>query len=304
MNKVFVITGATASGKSDLALKLAEKINGEIVSADSMQVYRKMNIGTAKPELKDMEHIPHHMINVCDIGEEFSVARYKQEALLCINDILMRKKIPIITGGTGLYIDSLVYGISFDQEKQNNKAIYEQYLNENGTDKLYELLLECDAQAAIGIHPNNTKRVIRYLDILSRFDGTLKEYKSKALQPEAGLDFEIIVLNPPRDILYKRIEDRVDIMLKKGLVDEVIDIIKDKKVIKSNALQAIGYKEIIMYLRGYCTYDEMVLVLKKNTRNYAKRQIAWFKRYSDAKLIDPQMETDVSHIINKILQLD
>jgi len=180
MKKVIIITGPTASGKSSVALTLAKKIDGEIVSADSMQVYRKMNIGTAKPTKNELNEVKHHMIDICEIDQDYSVAQYKKQATDSINDIIYRKKTPIITGGTGLYLDSLIYNIDFKQERQSNREYYEQYLKNNGKDSLYNLLLQRDPDAALSTHPNNTKRVIRYLDILSGFEGTLEEYKKAA----------------------------------------------------------------------------------------------------------------------------
>ena len=286
MNKSIIVTGPTASGKSDIAIKIAKKLNGEIVSADSMQIYRKMDIVTAKPDLFQLNEVRHHMIDIIDIEDNYSVARYKDEAIKCIKDILSRSKVPIITGGTGLYIDSLLYGISFNNEYPENKNRFELYLKENGKEELFKLLLERDEQAALTTHPNNTKRVIRYLDILSRFKGTLSEYKQQAIKNDSGIDFNVFVLNPSRDKLYERIESRVDIMIEKGLIEEVLSILKSQIDSNCTSMQAIGYKEVVKYLDGYCTYDEMIRILKMNTRNYAKRQITWFKRYKEAQFID------------------
>ncbi|HOD92818.1 MAG TPA: tRNA (adenosine(37)-N6)-dimethylallyltransferase MiaA [Clostridia bacterium] len=300
MNNPIIITGPTASGKSAIALSLAKKINCEIVSADSMQIYKTMNIGTAKPSKHEMSIVKHHMIDLCDIGQDYSVAQYKDEALACITDIIKRKKTPIIVGGTGLYLDALLLNIEFPQGKISNRNFFEDYLNKHGKTQLYNLLLERDKQAALTTHPNNTKRVIRYLDILSEYEGNLEEYKKNALNNVSGLNFHIYILDMPRDMLYKRIEDRVDIMLKSGLVKEVSDIISYNDI-SSNALSAIGYKEVIKYLRGYCTYEEMITLLKKNTRNYAKRQITWFKKYKDAKFINPFEYSSIDEISKYIL---
>ncbi len=296
MNKAIIITGPTASGKSAISIKLAKKINGEILSADSMQIYKMMDIGTAKPDKNEMSHIKHHMIDICGIEQEYSVAQYKKDVIECIKDIVDRKKTPIITGGTGLYIDSLFLNISFKDEKSSMKNYYEDYLCKNGKEALYELLYKRDNQAALSTHPNNTKRVIRYLDILSSFDGTLDEYKEKSLENKSENKYFTFIIDMPRELLYQRINERVDIMLKNGLVKEVTDIIKSGYNISSNALSAIGYKEVIKYLRGYCTYEEMVSILKQNTRNYAKRQITWFKKYKDAKLIDASKFMDADEI--------
>jgi tRNA dimethylallyltransferase len=296
MKKVIIITGPTASGKSSVALSLAKKIDGEIVSADSMQVYRKMNIGTAKPTKNELNEVKHHMIDICGIDQDYSVAQYKEQATDSINDIIYRKKTPIITGGTGLYLDSLIYNIDFKQERQSNREYYEQYLKNNGKDSLYNLLLQRDPDAALSTHPNNTKRVIRYLDILSSFEGTLEEYKKAAIGKNTDFDFNIYLLHMQREQLYRRIEKRVDEMLDAGLVEEVKGILNDGYSTDCNALTAIGYKKIAEYLRGFCTYDEMVNILKKNTRNYAKRQITWFKRYEEARIINIRDYIDADDI--------
>lgn len=302
MNKALIVTGPTASGKSDIAIKIAKKLNGEIVSADSMQIYKKMDIGTAKPDLFQLNEVKHHMIDIIDIEDNYSVARYKDEAIKCIKDILSRSKVPIITGGTGLYIDSLLYGISFNNEYPENKNRFELYLKENGKEELFKLLLERDEQAALTTHPNNTKRVIRYLDILSRFKGTLSEYKQQAIKNDSGIDFNVFVLNPSRDKLYERIESRVDIMIEKGLIEEVLSILKSQIDSNCTSMQAIGYKEVVKYLDGYCTYDEMIRIFKMNTRNYAKRQITWFKRYKEAQFIDTSKFENSNEITRFIIR--
>lgn len=300
MNNVIIITGPTASGKSSVSLSLCERVNGEIVSADSMQIYRYMDIGTAKPNNKDLNKVRHHMIDICDIGHNYSVAQYKKAAIDSINDIINRKKIPIITGGTGLYLDALLYNIDFHNEGTNNRDYFENYLINNGKDKLYDLLMKRDLAAALSTHPNNTKRVLRYLDILSSYEGTLEEYKRNALNNSGSLKFSMYILEMPREELYLRIEKRVEDMLKAGLVEEVEGILNSGYDTNSNALSAIGYKEIVEYLRGFCTYEEMVKILKQNTRNYAKRQITWFKKYKDAKFINPLVYADVNEIAEYI----
>lgn len=300
MNNVIIITGPTASGKSSVSLSLCERVDGEIVSADSMQVYRYMDIGTAKPNKKELNKVRHHMIDICDIAHNYSVAQYKKAAVDCINDIINRKKIPIITGGTGLYLDALLYNIDFHKEEKSNRDYFENYLKNNGKDKLYHLLMKRDAAAALSTHPNNTKRVLRYLDILSNYEGTLDEYKKNALNNSGSFIFSMYILEMPREELYLRIEKRVEEMLKAGLVEEVEGILNRGYDTNCNALSAIGYKEIVEYLRGLCTYEEMVNILKQNTRNYAKRQITWFKKYKHAKFINPLVYADVNEIAEYI----
>ena len=300
MNNVIIITGPTASGKSSVSLSLCERVNGEIVSADSMQIYRYIDIGTAKPNKKELNKVRHHMIDICDIAHNYSVAQYKKAAVDCINDIINRKKIPIITGGTGLYLDALLYNIDFHKEEKSNRDYFENYLKNNGKDKLYHLLMKRDAAAALSTHPNNTKRVLRYLDILSNYEGTLDEYKKNALNNSGSFIFSMYILEMPREELYLRIEKRVEDMLKAGLVEEVEGILNSGYDTNCNALSAIGYKEIVEYLRGFCTYEEMVKILKQNTRNYAKRQITWFKKYKHAKFINPLVYADVNEIAEYI----
>ena len=301
MKKVLVIAGPTASGKSDMALEVCKRCNGEIVSADSMQVYRGMDIGTAKPKKDDMMSVSHHMIDICDPSEDYSVAQYCISAKMAINDILYREKLPVVTVGTGLYIDSLVLGITYRKEQEDKRGMYEEYLEINGKEALYGLLKKRDEAAAASTHMNNTKRVIRYLEILEKYDGPLSEYKKEALSKEPGYDYRIIILDPDREYLYDRVNTRVDMMLHEGLVDEVKELLHDKDIRDSNAMQAIGYKEVIGYLNGNMTYDEMEELIKKNTRNYAKRQVTWFRRYKNATCIKITDKTEKSIILDAVM---
>lgn len=301
MEKVLVITGPTASGKSDIALEVCKKCSGEIVSADSMQVYRGMDIGTAKPKKDEMASILHHMVDVCDPSDDYSVAQYCGSAKMEIKDILSRGKLPVVTGGTGLYIDSLVLGISYSKEQENERSTYEEYLVKNGKEALYDLLKKRDEDAAASTHMNNTKRVIRYLEILEKYSGSLAEYKKEALLAEPEYDYRIIVLDPDREYLYDRVNRRVDLMLHEGLIDEVRELLRKKDINDSNAIQAIGYKEVIEYLSGHMTYDEMGELIKKNTRNYAKRQVTWFKRYKNATFIKITDSTEKSVIVDTVI---
>jgi tRNA dimethylallyltransferase len=301
MEKVLIIAGPTASGKSDIALEVCKRCGGEIVSADSMQIYRGMDIGTAKPGQDDMTSVSHHMIDICNPSEEYSVAQYCVCAKTAINDILSRGRLPVVTGGTGLYIDSLVLGITYRKEREDIRSIYEEFLEINGKEALYELLKKRDEAAAASTHMNNTKRVIRYLEILEKYDGTLADYKKEALQLQPEYDYRMIILDPDREYLYERVNKRVDLMLKEGLVDEVKALLDDKDIKDSNAMQAIGYKEVIGYLNGLMTYDEMAELIKKNTRNYAKRQVTWFKRYKNAVFINITDKTEKSSILETVM---
>jgi len=288
MENVLILTGPTASGKSDIAIKIAKKRNGEIISCDSMQIYKGMNIGTAKPTMDERKGIKHYNLDIINPEDNFSVAQFKKGTIKLIEDILKRNKLPIIVGGTGLYIDSLIYNIQF-KEQNNNYEIrnkYEKIYKEKGIDYLYNLLIEKDKDAQNKIHKNNIKRVIRSLEILENGENSLEEYNRNAITVNARYNFILIVLKPDREYIYQKIEKRIDLMLESGLINEVIHIynsINDKKAI---SLQAIGYKEVIWYLKGHINYSEMIRLLKRNTRHYAKRQFTWFRRYKNANIIN------------------
>lgn len=279
MDKVVVIAGPTASGKTDLAISLAKATNGEIISADSMQIYKYMNIGTAKPTREEMQGIPHHMLDVVKPDEPFSVALYKEKAEECIRDILSRKKLPIIAGGTGLYINSLIYNIRFSEtvcdedfrERMNALAAME------GPKVLHDRLREVDPESAEKIHFNNVKRVIRALEVFE-FTGkpiTLHQKESRLEPPPYR--YLTFFLDMDREELYNRIDKRVDRMLQQGLTDEVKTLLDMGYRPGSTAMQGLGYKELIRYLNGEISLEEAIYILKRDTRHYAKRQITWFK---------------------------
>ncbi|MBP7176093.1 MAG: tRNA (adenosine(37)-N6)-dimethylallyltransferase MiaA [Thermoclostridium sp.] len=279
MDKVVVICGPTASGKTDLAIALAQTVNGEIISADSMQVYQFMNIGTAKPTREEMLGIPHHILDVAMPDEPFSVALYKEKAEESIRDILSRTKLPIITGGTGLYINSLIYNIRFSEtvcdeafrEKMNVLAAAE------GPKALHDRLRAVDPESAERIHFNNVKRVIRALEVYEFTGKPITEHQYESRQEPAPYQYFVFFLDMDREELYSRIDKRVDRMLQVGLVDEVKALLQKGYKPGSTAMQGLGYKEIIRYLEGEISLDEAVYILKRDTRHYAKRQITWFK---------------------------
>jgi len=288
MENVLILTGPTASGKSDIAINVAKKRNGEIISCDSMQIYKGMNIGTAKPTMEERQGIKHYNLDIINPEDNFSVAQFKKGTIELIEDILKRNKLPIIVGGTGLYIDSLIYNIQFKEQKNNyeirNK--YEKIYKEKGIDHLYNLLIEKDKDAKNKIHKNNIKRVIRSLEILENGESSLEEYNKNAITVNTRYNFILIVLKPDRQYIYQRIEERIDLMLESGLIDEVIHIYNSVNNKKAISLQAIGYKEVIWYLKGYINYNEMIRLLKRNTRHYAKRQFTWSRRYKNANIIN------------------
>jgi len=288
MKNVLILTGPTASGKTDIAINIAKKRNGEIISCDSMQIYKGMDIGTAKPTIKDRQKIKHYNIDIINPEDKFSVAQFKKRTINIIDDILKRNKLPIIVGGTGLYIDSLIFNIEF-KEQNNNTEIrnkYEKIYKEKGIDYLYNLLLKKDKDAQNKIHKNNIKRVIRSLEILENEKSSLEEYKKNAISTNDKYNFILVVLKPERQYVYKRIEKRIDLMIELGLIDEVKNIYNKVNNENAIALQAIGYKEVIWYLKGHINYNEMIRLLKRNTRHYAKRQFTWFRRYKNASIIN------------------
>ncbi len=269
MKRVIIITGPTASGKTELSIEIAKRINGEIISADSMQIYREMNIGTAKPTEAEMQGIPHYMIDEVSIGTPYSVALYQKKAFECIEDILSRGKTPIVVGGTGLYINSLLYNLDFTKTTKNDKLRTE--LETLPSEELHRKLKELDETAAQRIHPNDKKRIIRRIEILK--SGIKEDYNFR--EKNTSYDFLVIGIWMDRKELYERTNRRVDIMIGRGLAWEVAEIYK-KYPVNLIALQAIGYKEIIEYLEGRCTLAGAIDNIKKNTRRFAKRQLTWF----------------------------
>jgi tRNA dimethylallyltransferase len=283
MRKIIIIGGPTATGKTALSVYLARHLNGEIISADSMQNYKEMNIGTATPSDDEMHGITHYLINECDPEEEYNVAIFKKKANEYINKILSKGKIPIIVGGTGLYIDALLYDYNLGQTAANNilKSELEAKLDQYGAEYMHEQLQKIDPIEAEKIHRNNTKRVIRALEIYY----ANKETKSKSIQKSIpSFHYAYIVLNfEPRILLYERINKRVDDMFDEGLLDEVYALHKRRYTDKNNSMQAIGYKELLAYFNGEMDLEAAKELIKKRTRNYAKRQLTWFRNNQDAQ---------------------
>jgi tRNA dimethylallyltransferase len=290
---VIVIGGPTASGKSGLAIKLAKKINGEIISADSMQIYKDMNIGTAKVTEEETKGITHYMLDIVSPEERYSVSTYKKEAEKAIEEILEKGKIPIIVGGTGLYIESLIYGIEFQDEK-----IDEQYRKQldtiaeiEGLEKLYCEATKIDPQAMEKISKNDKKRIIRVLEIYHKTGKTKTEQEIESRKTEIKYNYKSFAITMERNKLYQRIEKRVDQMIENGLIQEVENIRKKYNKFPT-AMQGLGYKEVIEYLENKTTKEEMVEKLKKETRHYAKRQLTWFRKYKEIIWLDGEEEED------------
>ncbi len=295
--KVLAVVGPTASGKTDLSLRLAEALGGEIISCDSMQIYRDMNIGTAKPSLEERRGIPHHLFDICDPEDEFSCADYKAYAEKAVSDIVSRGKTPIFCGGTGLYLSSFLRG--GDLSPNIPEGIRER-LEKRSPEENWDELMSVDPDAAALTHKNNVKRVVRALEIYHGTGKTKTEWDKLSLEAESPYDALIFGLDyRSRDILYERINKRVDIMMNDGLEAEVRAVAPR---LGKTASQAIGYKELLMYINGELSYDDAVELLKKNTRNYAKRQLTWFRRDQSVIWSYPD-ETDSDAIFENIVNI-
>lgn len=279
-NRLLCICGPTASGKTALAVALAQKFDTEIISADSMQIYRGMDIGTAKPTAEERGGVPHHMIDICEPDEDFSVARFVELADAQAQALLNRGKIPIVVGGTGLYMDALIQCSTFsgDDGDLAVRKRYQQMAQEQGACAVHECLARVDPDAAKRLHPNNLKRVIRALEVFERTGQTLDEWNAKNRRERPKYNAVKIGLCPAeREVLYERIERRVDQMLQDGLLEETRALLLGGKL-GGTAAQAIGYKELIPVLQGTDTLENCTTLLKQRSRNYAKRQLTWLKR--------------------------
>ena len=278
-NKVIVICGPTASGKTALSIELAKKINGEIVSCDSMQIYEDMNIGTAKPTLEEMQGIEHYLIGYVSPEKRYSVADYKKDAKKAIKEIIEKGKNPIVVGGTGLYIDSLIYEIEYQDIKldEEYRKKLEEEVQEKGLETLYEKAKQIDAKAIEKISPTDKKRILRVLEIYHATGKTKTEQEIESRKKEVEYDYKVFALNWDREKLYERINKRVDIMFEQGLIQEVKNILNKYSKFPT-AMQGLGYKEVVDYLNGIYTKEEMIEKIKMETRRYAKRQLTWFRK--------------------------
>lgn len=283
MTPLIILTGPTAVGKTDLSIQLAEAVDAEIVSADSMQIYKYMDIGSAKVTEEEMQGVKHYLVDEIEPDMPFSVSEYKRMAEEYIDEISSRGKNVIVTGGTGLYLNSLIYDMDFGKSDANQELREElnKELEENGPAYMYEKLVSLDKDAAERIHPNNTKRVIRAIEVA--MSGEKMNDFSKDLRYNKKYRPIIIVLNRDRQALYDRINLRVDIMLKNGLIEEVKGLLEKGYTKDMISMQGIGYKEIIKYFDGEYTLEEAIEIIKRDSRRYAKRQLTWFRRYEDAK---------------------
>ena len=286
--KLVILSGPTGVGKTKLSIQLAKEIQGEIISADSMQVYRHMDIGSAKITPEEMDGVPHHLIDVLDPTDGFDVKRFQTMALAAMDEIYQRGHIPIIVGGTGFYIQSVLYQIDFTQEPADTtyRASLEQLAKTDGNAVLYDMLKEVDPKSAETIHENNVKRVIRALEYHHLTGGRMSEHNEKEREKTSPYAFSYFVLTDDRDRLYARIDQRVDEMLHAGLLQEVKDLQAMGCDASMVSMQGIGYKEMLAYLQGEISYDRAVYLIKQGSRHYAKRQLTWFRREKTVTWID------------------
>ena len=284
---VIVICGPTASGKTALSIELAKKINGEIISCDSMQIYKEMNIGTAKPTAEEMQGIKHYLIDIISPNERYSVADYKKDAKNAIKEVLKKGKVPIIVGGTGLYVDSLIYEIEYQDIKfdENYREYLEKRVETEGLENLYNEAKKIDEKAIEKISKNDKKRILRILEIYHATGKNKTEQEIESRKKEVEYNYKIYAINWNRETLYERINKRVDIMIELGLIKEVKDIYEKYNKFPT-AMQGLGYKEVVEYLEGNCTKEEMIEKIKMETRRYSKRQITWFKKNKQTIWLD------------------
>ena len=301
---LIILTGPTAVGKTKASIGLAKALNGEIISADSMQVYKHMDIGSAKIRPEEMQGIKHYLIDELEPDEEFHVVRFQEMAKKALEEIYAKNKIPIVVGGTGFYIQALLYDIDFTENEEDTeyRKELEQLAAEKGADALHEMLRKVDPASAEAIHANNVKRVIRALEFHKQTGEKISEHNEQERAKLSPYDFCYFVLNDERERLYERINLRIDQMLDDGLVEEVMSL-KDQGYTKEMvSMQGLGYKEILDYLNGNCTLEEAIYILKRDTRHFAKRQLTWFRRERDVIWVSKNEHNyDEDKILNVML---
>lgn len=305
MNKLVILSGPTAAGKSALSIELAKRINGEIISADSMQVYRHMDIGTAKITCEEMSGVRHHLIDCREPSEEWSVGTFKRMADEAIAEIYERGHVPVIVGGTGFYIQSVLYDVQFEPESEDRhiRAELEAFYKENGAQALHDLLMEIDPEAAMEIHANNVKRVIRAIEYYRQNGKKISEHNREERIKESPYNYAYFVLTMDRSRLYDRIDRRVDAMIEEGLLQEVKKLKSmgyDRSYV---SMQGLGYKEILAYLDGETGLDEAVDILKRETRHFAKRQLTWFRREKDVIWYDKDNCDDEAALLEEMISV-
>ncbi len=303
--KLIVLTGPTAVGKSKLSIELAKKIGGEIISADSMQVYKYMDIGTDKISAAKMGGVPHHLIDFLEPTEDFNVCLFQKLVKEAINDISSRGKIPILVGGIGFYIQAIIYDIDFtetDDDDSYRKQL-EDRVKAEGTHGIFKELMQVDPESAAIIHENNSKRVIRALEYYKKTGRPISEHNKEQHERLSPYDFRYFVLTDDRETLYSRIDNRVDQMIEDGLEDEVKDLLKLNIPSSATSMQSLGYREMIGYLNGEYDLNHAIYLIKRNTRHFAKRQLTWFRREKDVIWLDKRVyDHDDSLILNEIIK--
>ncbi|MDI9492977.1 MAG: tRNA (adenosine(37)-N6)-dimethylallyltransferase MiaA [Bacillota bacterium] len=300
--KIVVILGPTAVGKTKYAIHVAKNLDGEILSADSMQIYKYMDIGSAKPTKEELAMVPHHLVGEVDPSQDWTVADYQREAKGRIEHIISKGKLPVVSGGTGLYINSLVYEMDFSSVKEDEELRKElqQIAEREGGQALHDRLKKMDPDAAKRIHPNNIKRLIRAIEVVESTGDGIPPFKN-AFKKNGDYDCIIIGLNRDRKVLYKRINERVNEMMKAGLLEEVKSLLNMGLAENNISMKAIGYKELIGYLRNEYDLSEAVRLIKKNSRNYAKRQMTWFRRYDSIQWFDITKDIDFEGSVQQII---
>ena len=291
---LIILAGPTAVGKTAASIRLAKAIGAEIISADSMQVYRHMDIGSAKIRQEEMEGVPHYLIDVLEPEEEFNVVRFQQMAKAAAEEIYAKGKIPLVAGGTGFYIQALLYDIDFTDTTQdlNYRRELEQLVQEKGNEYLHEMLQKVDPKAAQEIHENNRKRVIRALEYYRDTGKQISEHNEQQRQKESPYQFVYFVLNRDRQELYRRIDQRVDRMMEQGLLEEVKRLKERGCTSNMVSMKGLGYKELLDYLGGMDSLEEAVRIIKRDTRHFAKRQLTWFKREKEVNWIELDGKTE------------
>ena len=302
---LLILTGPTAAGKTALSIRLAKAVGGEIISADSMQVYKRMNIGTAKIRPEEMQGVPHFLVDVLEPEEEFNVVKFQRLARQAAEEIYSRNKIPIVVGGTGFYIQALLYDIDFTENDGDIslRQELEKTAEDKGPEYLHQLLQEVDPQAARDLHPNNIKRVIRALEFYRQTGQKISEHNRKERAKESPYRYAYFVLTDDRARLYDRIDRRVDAMMEAGLLEEVRSL-RDRGVKRTcTSMQGLGYKELYACLEGECSLDEAVRIIKRDTRHFAKRQLTWFRRERDVIWLDKgRFLQDEGRILQEMLR--
>ncbi len=302
---LIILTGPTSVGKTSLSIALAKAVNGEIISADSMQVYKHMDIGTAKITPEQKQGVPHYLINELEPEEEFSVVLFQQLAKKYMEEIYERNKLPILVGGTGFYIQAVLNDIDFTENDvdQSYRRELEQLLADHGPEFLHDLLKKADPDSAVAIHPNNSKRVIRALEFARLTGDKISEHNKEQRNKTSPYRFCYFVLNKDRNELYKTIDQRVDHMLKDGLLDEVKALAAKGYTRELVSMKGLGYKELLAYLEGEYSLEEAIDILKRDTRHFAKRQLTWFKREREVIWLNKEEYPDEQSLLSHMLTL-